>query len=258
MPEITDKRPGIGYKVVKIPEGARLFEEGELGREMYIVQQGQIEISQEVSGEERRIAVLEKGDFFGEMSVLEDMPRAATARALTDCRLIEVNAATFDHMLRSNLEIAVRMLRKLSRRLRETDRLLKDALGTELGRTMAPEIPSPEGQVRKALASERLAHEKSGMEFNLVVGDETSIGRKDPVTGIDPDIDLTPVDSQRSVSRSHAKIYRKGSKLFLSEEIGTMNGTFLNGKRLEKGVPVEVTPGDVLRCGLVDLVFRAS
>ena len=84
------------------------------------------------------------------------------------------------------------------------------------------------------------------------------IGRRDPVTGIDPDIDLTPVDTQRSISRRHAKVYRRGAKFFVAEEIGTMNGTFVNGTRLETGVPTEIKYGDEVRCGLVNLKFRAE
>jgi pSer/pThr/pTyr-binding forkhead associated (FHA) protein len=85
------------------------------------------------------------------------------------------------------------------------------------------------------------------------VGPETTVGRRDPVTGIFPDVDLTPVDNQRSVSRRHAKIYRRGAKFFLAEEIGTMNATFLNGNRLETGVPGEIAPGAELRFGVVVL-----
>ena len=81
---------------------------------------------------------------------------------------------------------------------------------------------------------------------------------RDPVTGIDPDVDLTPVDTQRSISRRHAKIYRRGDKFFLCEEIGTMNGTFANGTRLETGVPTEIRFGDEVRCGLVNLRFRPA
>jgi predicted component of type VI protein secretion system len=64
------------------------------------------------------------------------------------------------------------------------------------------------------------------------------------------------VDTQRSVSRRHAKIYRRGGKFFLSEEIGSMNSTFLNGGRLDTGVPSELRPGDELRCGVVNLRFE--
>ena len=94
------------------------------------------------------------------------------------------------------------------------------------------------------------------MEFPLSTGLETTIGRKDPVTGIYPDIDLSPFDTQRSVSRRHAKIYRRGGKFFLGEEIGTMNSTFLNGVRLETGVPAEIHRGDELRFGVVALRFE--
>ena len=96
------------------------------------------------------------------------------------------------------------------------------------------------------------------MEFFLAPSSETTIGRRDPVTGIQPDVDLTPVDSQRSISRRHAKIYRRGSKYFVAEEIGTMNGTFVNNVRIETGVPVEIKDGDEVRFGVVDTVFHGA
>ena len=104
--------------------------------------------------------------------------------------------------------------------------------------------------------SEMLVHAQSGLRFPLNPGPETTIGRKDPVAGIQPDVDLTPVDSQRSVARRHARIYRRGSKFFLGEEIGTMSATYLNGTRLETGVPAEMRAGDKLRFGAVELQFQ--
>jgi pSer/pThr/pTyr-binding forkhead associated (FHA) protein len=240
-----------GY-TVEFKEGDYVFREGELGTEMYIINEGKVEILNQVGDEEQVLAVLEKGDFFGEMSVLEDLPRAASARAATDVRLLPINGSTFDHLLRGNAEIAVRMMRKLSRRLRETDEMLKSVVGTKVP---SRELPRPEIQV-PGEGPERVVHPPSGMEFHLSNGSETTIGRKDPVTGIYPDIDLTPVDNQRSVSRRHAKIYRRGSKYFFGEEIGTMNSTFLNGRRLETGVPAELRSGDELRCGVVVLRFE--
>lgn len=249
--------PGTGKKgyTVELKAGDYVFREGELGTEMYIINEGKVEILNQVGDEEQLLAVLEKGDFFGEMSVLEDLPRAASARAATDIRLLHINGSTFDQLLQGNPEIAVRMMRKLSRRLRETDELLKSVLGTKAA---SRELPRPDVQAPPSDAPERLVHPPSGMEFQLSNGSETTIGRKDPVTGIYPDIDLTPVDNQRSVSRRHSKIYRRGSKFFFGEEIGTMNSTFLNGKRLETGIPAEIRTGDELRCGVVVLRFEAS
>jgi len=250
----TGRKSGADYTVEQAP-GEYVFREGELGTEMYIIHEGQVEILNRVGDEERLLAVLEKGDFFGEMALLEDRPRAASARALTATRLLQINGSTFDQMLRDNPEIAVRMMRKLSRRLRETDDLLKAAMGSG-DHQPVPELPSPDLTEIHASGPERLLHAPSGMEFSLSRGSETTIGRKDPVTGIYPDVDLTPIDSQRSVSRRHAKIYRRGPKFFLSEEIGTMNATFLNGSRLETGVPSELKPGDEVRCGVVVLRFE--
>jgi len=242
------------YTSAEYPAGAYVFREGELGREMFIVQEGQVEITHRAAtGEERQLAVMEKGDFFGEMALLEDLPRTGSARALTEVRLVQINGSTFDQMLRDNPEIAVRMMRKLSRRLRETDQQLRDLMDqTSRGFSDVPSFqPAP-----VATAPERLVHLQSGMEFPLSRGSETTIGRRDPVTGIEPDIDLTPVDAQRSVSRRHAKIYRRGAKFFISEEIGTVNATFVNGARLETGVPGELRSGAEVRCGVVTLRFE--
>jgi pSer/pThr/pTyr-binding forkhead associated (FHA) protein len=242
-----------GY-AVELKAGEYVFREGDLGTEMYVINEGKVEILNQVGDEEQLLAVLEKGDFFGEMSVLEDLPRAASARAGSDVRLLQINGSTFDFLLQGNPEIAVRMMRKLSRRLRETDEMLKSVLGTKV---TSRELPRPDVHM-PAEGPERLIHPPSGMEFPLSRGSETSIGRKDPVTGIYPDIDLTPVDNQRSVSRRHSKIYRRGNKFFFGEEIGTMNATFLNGRRLDTGIPAEMKPGDELRCGVVILRFEGA
>ena len=245
------QKPG-GY-LLEFKEGDYVFREGDLGTEMYIIHEGKVEILSGSGSNEQLLSVLEKGDFFGEMAILEDLPRAASARAVTDVKLLEINGSTFDKMLRANPEIAVRMMRKLSRRLRETDQQLRDLMDQTRG--SLAEVPSATPP-QPATGPERLVHVPSGMEFPLTGGPETTIGRRDPVTGIYPDIDLTPADSQRSVSRRHAKIYRRGNKFFLAEEIGTVNSTFLNGARLETGVPGELHPGDEVRCGMVTLRFE--
>src|SRR6185503_7581643 len=115
--------------LARIPAGGVIFDEGEVGTEMFVIQSGTVEIFKRVKQAEKQIATLEKGDFFGEMSILEEVPRTAIARAKTDVELVRINQSTFDEMLRHNSEIAVRMLRKLSRRLRETTKLLEQSTG---------------------------------------------------------------------------------------------------------------------------------
>ena len=71
-------------------------------------------------------------------------------------------------------------------------------------------------------------------------------------------VDLTNLDGPRSVSRRHAKIIRPNGEFQVIEEIGTMNGTFVNGTRIVTGQPVPIKDGDRIRFGLVDLTFRIS
>ncbi len=256
-PVFKTTRQKAGSFSVEVPAGATIFDEGELGTEMYIIQSGTVEIAQILGGEIKVLATLDKGDFFGEMSLLEDLPRTATAKAVTDCKLVEINGSTFDEMLKNRPEIAVRIMRKLSRRLRLTDQLLKDALAGRDVERSGIDGPAPEETVVRPAGPQRLVH-SSGASFLMGAGRETLVGRRDPVTGIHPDVDLTTLDDQRSTSRRHAKILREGDTFMVIEEIGTMNGTFVRGERVETGVPVEVRPGDEVQFGLVKMQFLAE
>ncbi len=180
-------------------------------------------------------------------------PRTASARAKTDVELVRINGATFDAMLKSNTEIAVRMMRKLSRRLREVTAMLEEALGRRLSEEEKP-VQRKAPPERNAC---RLVGEDPSSEFFLNREGDTLVGRGDPVTGITPDVDLTPLDPQRSTSRRHAKLYQMGETFYVMEEIGVMNGTYVNENRLATGVPVAVGNGDVLKFGLVPLTFQA-
>ncbi len=243
--------------VHEVAAGEFVFREGDLGTAMYVLHEGQVEILQTMGGELQAIAVLEKGDFFGEMSLLEELPRNAAARALTDAKVIEINRALFDRMLRDNPEIGVRIMRKLSRRVRETDELLRTAMAAGAA---SLEMPQPELAAPAPAAAVfpcRLVHRPSGQRFELDLGGPAAVGRVDPVTGIQPEVDLTVLDAGRSSSRRHARLYRENGNLWLVEEIGTLNGTFVNGARIDTAVPVAVAVGDVLRFGLVELLFEA-
>jgi len=233
--------------------GEIIFSEGDIGTDMYIVQSGTVELLKAIGGETRVLATLEKGDFFGEMSVLEDVPRTASARAKTDVELLRINGATFDAMLKGNTEIAIRMMRKLSRRLREVTAMLEESLGR---RVVEVEKPAPR-RVEPERDACRLTSTDPAAEFFLNREGDTLVGRSDPVTGITPDVDLTPLDAQRSTSRRHAKLYQMSDRYYVMEEIGVMNGTYVNGTRLTTGVPAPVSNGDVLKFGLVSLTFQA-
>jgi len=98
--------------------------EGEHGHTMFVVRSGHVRISKRVRASERTLAMLGPGEFFGEMAVLSGRPRTATATAATDLTLLEVDEKRFDAMIHSQAEIAVRLLKKLARRLDEADSLI--------------------------------------------------------------------------------------------------------------------------------------
>ncbi len=245
--------------IVPYRKGETVFKENEQGAEMFIIQSGQVEIFREINGEHKFSRVLEKGDFFGEMSLLEGIPRTATARALEDSEVIVINGATFDQMIKSNIEIAVRMLRKLSMRLRETTNQLEGALMSQ-GIPMpaqeemaAPKAPAAEPLEKPPMLAEFL--QEGTLKVFPIYREISLIGRRDPVTGIVPDVDLTDDDVKRSVSRRHAKLIFSNGQFYLAEEVGTLNGTFINGKRIPTGVLTPIKSGFQVGFGMLRFKF---
>jgi len=240
-----------------------LFHEGDDGDEMNIVQTGRVAIKKRVKDGEALLATMEKGDFFGEMAILERLPRSATAEVVEASDLIVISSEIFGDMIKANPEIAVRMLRKYSIRLRETNKQLEQVMAT--GATTGP---SSEG-ARELLSSggtagtvqaEAVAYFVSPQSGNVfpVFKTDALIGRYDSVTGMRPEVDLTAEDQSRNISRRHARVVIKDEGFFVAEEIGTMNGTFLNGKKLANGVLTPITDGDELVLCRLPLTFKLA
>ena len=249
--------------VVKVSPGEVICREGEHGDEMFVVQKGKVRLTRTVGAEVTEVGILGKGDFFGEMSLLEGMVRAETADAVEPSELLRVNGLVFNKMITSNAEIAVRMLRKISKRLAEAnDRIAAYAADTKsrpAGEAPAVAAPPPPpvaaAPPAPAMPPAALVVVKSGNAYPL---DKALIliGRHDPVTGIHPEVDLSKEELGKSVSRRHAKIEFRDGKFFLTEEIGTLNNTTVNGVKLETGVMTPLLGGDEIGLGAVKLLFR--
>jgi len=249
----AEKNPFAKF-LTHFKKGHVLFHEGEEGEEMFIIQSGRVAIKKKVKDGEAVLAILEKGDFFGEMAILERMPRSATAELVDDGDLIVIGGEVFGDMIKANPEIAVRMLRKYSIRLRETNQQLELVLqkGTALpAEAREVQAPAPTAGTVQAEALAYFISPTTGNVFPVFKSDAL-IGRFDSVTGMRPEIDLTNEDQSRNISRRHARLVIKDGKHFVAEEIGTMNGTFLNGKKLLNGVLTPIADGDELTlCRLV-------
>lgn len=253
----ADKNPFAKF-LTHFKKGHVLFHEGDEGDEMFIVQSGRVAIKKKVKEGETTLAVLEKGDFFGEMAILERMPRSASAEVVEDGDLIVISGEIFGDMIKANPEIAVRMLRKYSIRLRETNKQIEQILVRGGGRPPeAAEVQVASGTAG-TLQAEALAYFISQATGNVfpVFKSDALLGRFDSVTGMRPEVDLTNEDQSRNISRRHARLVIKDGKHFVAEEIGTMNGTFLNGKRLPNGVLTPIGDGDELVLCRLALTFK--
>lgn len=280
---------------VEVAAGATVFKEGDTGGDMFIIESGQIDIVRKARGDEP-VATLGPGDFFGEMAILEDQPRFAGAVAKTSARLLRIERSAFADVLKQNVEIGVRIMRKLAARHRRAEQRAQEAL-TELARLKsaapaappardaakpkadaavparaaepaaapvaaapspapAPPAPSAPAPPSPAASAQNLALRIVASGQVLLLEPERGeflVGRPDPVTGIQPEINLGPFDTMRTLSRRHAKILKEGGLYFVREEVGTTNGTFVNGERIKTGAAVPLKPGNRLRFGSIEV-----
>ncbi len=272
-----------------LPAGHTVFAEGDKGKTMYIIESGIVDIVLAARGKEP-IAQLGPGDFFGEMSMLEDQPRFASAITREPTKLLKVDRAELAGLLGENVGIAIAIMRKLAQRHQQCEMQLTDALSESsrqrrkapvpVARAAAAEAPparpaaAPKEPAKPAPApapkpapvppaakspSGCLLRHAQGESFPLDPSkSEFLVGRPDPAAGIDPEINLSGVDPTRSLSRRHAKLVRQGQLYFVREETGTVNGTFVNNVRVTTGVDVPIKPGDKLRFGAVEVDFATA
>ena len=99
------------------PKGTMIFSESQPGQELYIIQKGSVKISKIVNDNEVMLALLKPGDIFGEMSLLENKPRSASANAYEDAVLLAVNKANFERMVKTQPQIITRLTQLLAERI---------------------------------------------------------------------------------------------------------------------------------------------
>ena len=134
----------------------------------------------------------------------------------------------------------------------ETDPLATAEV-TRMERRETSEVPGEEVTSPLGL---KLTIPDSGRDVEVPLTKEVNIGRQDPASASFPDIDLSgDGGSQRGVSRRHAKITRRGSEVFI-EDLGSINGTFLNRTKLKPYLPRMLRSGDELQLG--KLILRVS
>ena len=113
-------------KKIHFKEGDIIFKEYDEGaKEMYFIDSGRVKIVKKIEDTEATLAILDEGDFFGEMSLISGNRRSATAIAFTDCKVHTMDKETFEYNLSNNIKFMRTILETLTRRLEETDTKLK-------------------------------------------------------------------------------------------------------------------------------------
>lgn len=99
------------------PKDTMIFSECQSGAEMFIIQEGHVKISKVVDGNEVTLALLKAGDMFGEMALLENKPRSASAIANEECKLMVINRQNFNQMVASQPQLVFRLTKTFAERI---------------------------------------------------------------------------------------------------------------------------------------------
>ena len=113
------------------PKDTMIFSEAQSGSDMFIIQRGEVSITKVVNGNEVTLAVLKKGDMFGEMALIENKPRSANALAHSDCTLMVINRSNFNQMVATQPQLVAKLTTTLADRLWSMYRQLDNATLTE-------------------------------------------------------------------------------------------------------------------------------
>jgi len=105
----------------EIAEGETIFKEGDEGSCMYLIQEGSVAIKKKLGGKEHTLAVLQKGEFFGEMAIIHNEYRSASAVANENVKLLALDRRGLEAMIEKNAKIALNMIDRLCKRLEHSN-----------------------------------------------------------------------------------------------------------------------------------------
>jgi CRP-like cAMP-binding protein len=248
-----------GFKkfVSKFKKGDIIYSEGDEQANFYIINKGRVQLKTE---EDHNILVsLSKGQFFGEESLNDSQLAAYTVEAIEDSDIIKIPYDALQDMMKQSLEISIKILKKLSEKhIKTIENVLR------ITRAAAPVVTKPSTNDKaKEETSERidpnikayLVIQRSNRIVQLTKK-KTYLGRRDYTTGFVPDIDLTKEDEEKYISRKHAGIIYVDGKFYVQEEPGAVNGTFLNGNKMNTGVKYELKNEDELTLCHIQMIFK--
>lgn len=238
-------------------KGSIIYKAGDDQTNFYIIDKGKVQI---LLGDNKIVlATLVTGDFFGEESLNENQKAGYTIEVIEDSEIIKISYSSLKEMMNKSKEISLKILKKLSEK---NLKIFTHLLNLKTKSVTPEKIPKTSAE-EDEITSEKLNNDikayliiqRSNRIVQLTKID-TFLGRRDYTTGFIPDVDLTKEDEEKYISRKHAKISYSDGKFFLSEEPGAINGTFLNGTKLNTGVKYELNNEDELTLCHLNIIFK--
>ncbi len=218
-PSIGDLRKELdgGLSMIRMrefKEGQVIFREADTGDTAYLIERGRVQIVKGSGKDAVHIAYIEANQPFGEMSMIDEKPRSATAIAVESTVAQELHREDFLQNLESHPKIAMNLLRLLFERLREADATIQ-----QLSRAVPPQAPAQPSPFRREAA-------RTGAEFVVTLSAMTAEARK-----------ALPEDAVRitrfpfRISACHdVSIIKAGNRIGVSDR-GGLTGSILNGRR---------------------------
>ncbi len=118
---MKSKKLGRPYK-----DGEVVIKQGDPGDCLYVIQEGKVEVIDESGETEIKLAELGETEFFGEMGLFEKDVRSCTIKAMGDAKIMTIDKRNFYKTIQKDPSLAYRLLEKMSNRLRETNKKLRD------------------------------------------------------------------------------------------------------------------------------------
>lgn len=133
----TENMVSIG-EVQSYPPGVVLCKEDAIEDAFYILLEGRVEITKVINDVEMRLLKhLEPGEFFGEMGLIHNAPRAATVTTTIPTTVLRIHKKAFDSLLKNSSSVSLAMVKEVSRRLRENDEMAIEDLRLKAGELAA-------------------------------------------------------------------------------------------------------------------------
>ncbi len=215
--------------VITFKAGESIIEEGDEGSWAYIILSGKVKVYKNTGAGEVTLAVIDNGQVFGEMALIEDRPRSASVKALTSLKLRVINRNQFNELLRENPSTLIPIMKSLFERLREASDMLAERAEENLSGMKENVEVIMEGQsekAKKALNDRKL----------LITQFPFRIGRYVPFDDSETDVfynNNLAIEEEKPyvISRNHLSINYEGGKLWVVDR-GSALGVVVNGKEI--------------------------